>query len=458
MSLFHFPSTRTTLGRKVSLTLAGLTLLTTLSTALIAGLAEQRHEHARFVDLARANASFVENSALPPSLSLARKLSGVLGVAIGFRLPAGELIIGSGPPEIWAALLKKLPGSRENASSARGWELRALPLRSGVEMLFARPAPDWRAAWGPSLFAALVIFPALALVPALVLARDLVDPLQRLGAWLPQLRVEVVPDEPVSSSLPLALLNRQDEIGDLARALHQSRLRLSEEVERRRQSERMATFGRMATSLAHEIKNPAAAIALHSDLLRDTSTSATDHALSLDAIRASADRIAALVHQWLFVVRPAPPRRELHDLRDLVRDTLTGLTELARHQGVRFRESGRPENPVPVRIDRLRIEHALRNVLVNACEAMPLGGEVEIGWVCLCPPRLQIRDGGAGFSPESFTRIGEAFYSTKEGGLGLGLNLVTEVLRAHGGSLQVENLASGTGASVTLTFPEEPTA
>jgi signal transduction histidine kinase len=267
-----------------------------------------------------------------------------------------------------------------------------------------------------------------------------------------------VKNEPAAESLPPTLLNRQDEIGDLARALHQSRLRLSDEVQLRRQSERMATFGRMATSLAHEIKNPAAAIALHTDLLRDPSASATDRSISLDAIRASADRIAALVHQWLFVVRPAPPRRERHDLRNLVTDTLTSLTELARHQGVRLRETGRSEAPVPVRIDRLRIEHALRNVVVNACEAMPLGGEVEIEWMSTSPPSLRIRDGGPGFSSEALNRIGEAFYSTKEGGLGLGLNLVTEVMRAHGGSVQVENLGSGPGASVTLTFPQEATA
>ncbi|RFC41579.1 MAG: Signal transduction histidine kinase [Verrucomicrobia bacterium] len=458
MPLSNFQPAPSALGRKVSLTLAGLTLLTTLSTALIAGLAEQRHEHARFLDLTRANASFVENSSLPPSLSLARKLSGVLGVAVGFRLPSGESIIGSGPPEIWAALLQKVPASGEGTCFTRGWELRVLPLRSGVEMLFARPAPNWRAAWAPSLFAALVIFPALALLPALALARDVVDPLQRLGAWLPQLRLEAVQNEPGVGSLPPALLNRQDEIGDLARALHQSRLCLSDEVHLRRQSERMATFGRMATSLAHEIKNPAAAIVLHTDLLRDPSGSATDRSVSLDAIRASADRIAALVHQWLFVVRPSPPRRELHDLRNLVTDTLTSLTDLARHQGVCLRETGRPEAPAPVRIDRLRIEHALRNVLVNACEAMPLGGGVEMEWMSVSPPSLRIRDEGPGFSPESLNRLGEAFYSTKEGGLGLGLNLVTEVMRAHGGSVQVENLVSGPGASVTLTFPEEATA
>ena len=454
----HFQPTRSALGRKVALTLAGFTLLTTICTALIAGLAEHRHEHERFLDLTRANVAFVDTSLLPPSLSLARKLSGVLGVAVAFRLPSGELLTGSGDPYLWRELLQRLPVTGDQVSSTKGWELRSSRLRSGVEMLFARSLPDWKPTWGPWLATALLVFPTLALLPALALARDVVDPLQRLGAWLPQLRLDLVENQPGQNGLPPDLLSREDEIGDLVRALHQARHRLSEEITLRRQSERMATFGRMATSLAHEIKNPAAAISLHTDLLRDSASPAADRTLSLDSIRSAADRIVALVHQWLFVVRPVPPHRTPHDLREIVTSSLTALQDLARHQGVCFAEINQPCAPVTLRIDRLRIEHALRNVLLNACEAMPMGGTVEIHWESVSPPTLRVRDKGAGFSPESLIRGGEAFYSSKEGGLGLGLNLVAEVIRAHGGTIALENRPSSTGASVTLTFAGEQPA
>jgi signal transduction histidine kinase len=446
----NFQPVRPGLWRKASLTLAAFTLLTTVSTAVIAGFAESRHERQRFLDLAQANAAFVDSSGLPPGMPLARKLSGVLGIAIGFRLPSGEVVTGDGPPEIWASLLDGLPAQGQDVRADQGWELRTLPLRTGAGMLFLRPAPTWRSAWGPGMIAALWMFPVLALLPALILARDIVSPLRRLGAWLPQLRLDE--DAPASADLPAELLSRTDELGDLARALSEARHRLTQEVERRRQSERLATFGRMATSLAHEIKNPAAAISLHASILADPTTAESDRSASIAAIQSSASGIASLVHQWLFVVRPSPPRRSRHDLRSIVDAARAALATLADHHGITFVEMFRPPSPVSIVVDGTRIEHAVRNLLVNACQAMPMGGEVEIHWETIVdgPIRLRVRDHGTGLSSEALRRFGEPFFSTKEGGLGLGLNLVTEVMRAHGGSVEIVNRSPG--AEVTISF------
>jgi signal transduction histidine kinase len=451
MNRFH--PTRSALGRRVSFALAACTFLTTVATAIITDLAERRHDRERFEALALANRAFVENSLLPPSQSLARKLSGVLGLDIGFRLPGGTLVLGNGDAVSWNALLQKLPAGENQFCRAAGRELRCLRLRSGVEMLFARPGPGWSAIWTPSLLASLLILPTLALLPALALARDLVIPLHRLSAWLPHLGHDAIdgPDAPVP--LPPATSTRSDEIGDLARALFQARERLTEQVQLRRQSERMATFGRMATSLAHEIKNPAAAIRLHTDLLSEPGAPGFDPSSSLNAIRTSTDRIVALVHQWPFVVRPSPPHRSPHDLCEIVSACLRDLRSSAAHHGITFNERDRPSGPVPLIVDWLRIEHALRNILANASEAMPLGGEVQISWIDQPGIALTILDSGPGFSLEALQNLGKPFFSTKEGGLGLGLNLATEVLQAHGASLSVSRNPSGTGAAVTLTFP-----
>jgi len=441
-----FKPVRPGLWRKASLTLAGFAMVTTISTAIIAGLAEQFHERERFLDLARANAKFVESSGLPPGHSLARKLSGVLGVWVGFRMPDGNFTFGAGEAEAWESMADRFWEADESIHHAPGWEFCSLRLGTDARMMFLRPAPTWRSAWGPGLFAALGIFPALALLPALMLAKDIVTPLQSLRGWLPRLRLD---DEQGGDPLPPSILNRSDEIGDLARALLAARARLSEEVARRRQSERLATFGRMATSLAHEIKNPAAAILMHVDLLREDRP-APEREISLEAIRTSADRIVALVHQWLFVVRPSPPRRDRHDLREIVASALAGVDDLARHHGVTLIEESRPAAPRWVQADRMRMDHAIRNVLTNACQAMPMGGIVRIQWEPAASS-ITIRDGGSGFSPEALQRMGEPFFSTKEGGLGLGLNLATEVIRAHGGAVHVQNGA--TGAEVTLCLP-----
>jgi signal transduction histidine kinase len=209
----------------------------------------------------------------------------------------------------------------------------------------------------------------------------------------------------------------------------------------------------MATSLAHEIKNPAAAISLHAEFLADPTTPENERSASVAAIQSSASGIASLVHQWLFVVRPSPPRRSRHDLRSIVDAARAALATLADHHGITFVEMFRPASPVSIDADGTRIEHAVRNLLVNACQAMPMGGEVEIHWETNvdAPTRLRIRDHGTGLSSEALRRFGEPFFSTKEGGLGLGLNLVTEVMRAHGGSVEIVNRSPG--AEVTLFFP-----
>ncbi|MCH2064966.1 MAG: ATP-binding protein, partial [Roseibacillus sp.] len=116
------------------------------------------------------------------------------------------------------------------------------------------------------------------------------------------------------------------------------------------------------------------------------------------------------------------------------------------------------ETPGPAMIscDKLRIEQVIRNLIVNACQAMPEGGRI-MARLKLDPEHVQlaIQDSGPGFSTEALDRFGEPFFSEREGGMGIGLTLAREVVQAHDGSIQASNTPQG-GALIVINFPLHP--
>jgi signal transduction histidine kinase len=109
--------------------------------------------------------------------------------------------------------------------------------------------------------------------------------------------------------------------------------------------------------------------------------------------------------------------------------------------------------------DRRRLAQAVGNVIRNAIQAMPGGGTLTITGALMTGDRieLQFADTGKGFSPAALARYAEMFYSEKEGGMGIGLTVAAEVLKAHGGTLSVANRNDG-GALVRLELPAAATS
>lgn len=393
-----------------------------------------------FEATARENANFVERLRLPRSPELAKNLSEVLGVGVGF-FRQGEPIAGL-PPEL-VPIVPRLVGNEARASRSGSWDLAVAPVAGEpVHLVLMRETAPWFA--GPSswLLPALIVSLLGGGLAALV-ARRIVLPLAVLTRWLPNLERDS-PDP-----LPATVTTRGDEIGELARSLEENHRRLLAETDRRRQSERLAALGRIATSLAHEIRNPAAAIRMHADLLAPTTPEGSRE--SIDLIREEVDRITDLVNQWLFVARGTPPKTERHDLDMLTRRLLARLAPQFAHARVMadLTNSG----PIPVEVDAARIEQALRNLFLNAMQAMPEGGSIharlsrENDAAC-----VSIRDEGRGFSETALGRWSEPFFSEREGGMGLGLTLAAEVIHGHGGTIEVANLPGG-GAEVLCRLP-----
>ncbi len=405
---------------------------------------QQAEQERVFAALAGADAEFVRHQNLPRSAKLAADLGQLLGMQIHFMDDQGHLE----PPvePLAAAPLQTLPEG-EVLSLADGWEALRLPLDTQHDMIFLRRAPEVALSlWHPATRHALLAFWLLSGALAWIISRQVVHPLVRLTGALPGFF-----DPAQHTTLDIG---RADEIGELARALVRARMAVEQERQRREQSERLALLGRVATGLAHEIKNPLASIQLHAQLV-DASMLDEESTQSLHHVQAEGKVIEGLVNQWLYLARPTPPKMEPLALEPIIVEALATLNAPAAHAGVTLHCTPPAEAwQARVRGDRARLMQVCRNLMLNAIQAMAQGGELHIclemqPGQCL----LVFRDQGPGFSPSALAHGSELFFSEKEGGMGVGLNVVQEIVSAHGGKLLLKNHPQG-GGCVEVTLPQ----
>ncbi|MCX7838779.1 MAG: ATP-binding protein [Anaerolineae bacterium] len=220
------------------------------------------------------------------------------------------------------------------------------------------------------------------------------------------------------------------------------------------QSEKMAATGRLAASIAHEINNPLQAISGCIDLAQATS--------DLEKIRryltlasTELERLAGVVRRMLDFYRPARAERVPVNVRELMEDVL--LLSGKRLQHARVRVSTRWADEIPyVNGVADQLKQVFLNLILNAIEAMPQGGTLDIRgqtiqdgghWVV-----LSIADSGAGVAPQDLERIFEPFFTTKPDGTGLGLAVSHSIITQHGGRIIVDS-APGHGTTFTIWLP-----
>ena len=223
---------------------------------------------------------------------------------------------------------------------------------------------------------------------------------------------------------------------------------LARERLKRAQSERLAMLGRVATSLAHDIKNPLASIQLHAQLM---TPSDGEDAKALKMIESESEVIAGLVNQWLHLANPLPPKLVKLDVTECITAVARNLEAQARHTGVDI-ENG-ITSPIWVMGDSQRLSQAFRNLLVNGIQAMPRGGKLRISAESReNAVSLRFTDSGTGFSESALARGTELFFTEKEGGMGVGLNIVASIIEAHGGQIELQNDPKG-GAVIIVSLP-----
>ena len=402
---------------------------------------QQAEDERVFLRLAHTDADFVQRMNLPRSAKLAEDLQQLLRMSLYFRDTQGHV-----EPALQAekaAWLKKMPRN-EVLHLKNGEQALILRLDARHDMIFVRTASEAAlSVLHPATRNALVAFWLLSAALGWIIARQMITPVQQLSRGLVSFfdSKDKIPEE----------AKRQDEIGDLARSLTQARDDLWEEREKREQSERMALLGRVATGLAHEIKNPLASIQLHTQLMDVTALDA-ESAQSLRHIQEEAQVIEGLVNQWLYLTRPTPPKKQPLMITDVLHETLATLKAQTDHASATI-ETYIEKPSTLVLGDRARLQQAFRNIILNATQAMPRGGNLQIKLTANDHHlRITFHDSGKGFSTSALAHGADLFFSEKEGGMGVGLNVVNEILTAHEGSLSLNNHPEG-GALVTLELP-----
>ncbi len=219
-------------------------------------------------------------------------------------------------------------------------------------------------------------------------------------------------------------------------------------------AERLAAIGRLAASLAHEIRNPLAAISGSIELLQQTASSDETNRELMAIVLREVSRLNELVTGMLDFARPARPQLQPVELAQTVAELLRVLENDKDLNGARAEL--RPTDPVWVDADPGQLRQVLWNLVRNAAQASPTGAPIMISLEQESNPdavRLEIRDFGSGIPPEMKSRIFEPFFSTKQGGTGLGLATVHRIVEEHRGHISLETPPDGVGTIVAVRLP-----
>ncbi|MCB9630482.1 MAG: HAMP domain-containing protein [Sandaracinaceae bacterium] len=219
------------------------------------------------------------------------------------------------------------------------------------------------------------------------------------------------------------------------------------------QTERLAAIGRMAAHVTHEVRNPLSSIGLNVELLEEELVHAGPEASALLAsVQQEVDRLTGITEQYLRLSRVPRPQLEAGDLGGLMRDIAAFMAEEMRAHQTQL-ELHIDDPLPPIALDAGQLRQALLNLLRNAREAMPGGGQVQVTVRAEeRGVRLTVRDHGSGISDAVRERIFDMFYTTKERGTGLGLPLTQQIVAAHGGTIECV-CPEGGGTAFELWFP-----
>lgn len=232
-----------------------------------------------------------------------------------------------------------------------------------------------------------------------------------------------------------------DEIGELATTFEGMVSAIARANEQLLASERLATIGKMAAHVTHEIRNPLSSIALNLELLEEELPPSAEEAHNLlRAIKAEVERLSELSEEYLSVARQRPQEKHPEDLGEIIEEACEFVRRELEQAGIELEiEIGEHAGALRLAVDEAQIRQALLNLLRNAREAMPSGGRVVV--------RLEradegldliVDDEGVGMPAATRERLFEPFFTTKQHGTGLGLAISRQIAEAHGGGIRVE--------------------
>ncbi len=293
------------------------------------------------------------------------------------------------------------------------------------------------------------------------------DAAGRLNRTLGSVTLE---EEGDRATLPNLHRRVQEIVREIERVVNQLQQREREVV----RAEQLAAVGQVAAGVAHELRNPLTSIKMLVQTGLEGHSPSGLPAEDLSVVENEVRRMEQCIQVFLDFARPPTPERRDADLTEVLRRALALVEGRARRQNVTVNVAA-PTSPLVVKIDPEQIHQVLVNLLLNALDALPHGGAVDVelhlnedkgngsmepigdGWAAKNHwVEVRIRDNGSGISPRIRQRLFEPFVSSKETGLGLGLSICKRLIEDHGGAIRGDNLPQG-GAEFAFTLPKDET-
>jgi signal transduction histidine kinase len=344
---------------------------------------------------------------------------------------------------------------------SEGLLLEVLSLNSNLEALFRRKLTLARnkqaavaesAKRSPFLFFGAAV--ALSLLIVAYLGRNISDPIRKLIRG-----TEEIAGGNLSARIALG---RHDEFGRLAESFNRMTQELREHQQRIIQSEKMASLGQLAAGVAHEINNPVAVILGYTKVLLGDMKPGDRFYDELKAMEEEARQCQRIINELRNFSRPTELLLEPVDAREVADEALDRLERAAAGSPITVAKDYGPAPPL-VSADRGKLREVLLNIVQNAADAMPQGGDLKItirraahqdhGNDAQASSEdfvlIEVSDTGAGISEENMRRLFEPFFSTKERGMGLGLAISYAIVKAHKGFINVQ---SKPGQSTTFSI------
>lgn len=248
---------------------------------------------------------------------------------------------------------------------------------------------------------------------------------------------------------------QRNKVEETARKLSEVYAQLQASFEQLRRADRLSALGELSAGLAHEIRNPLGSIEGAMQILCRTELPAETRQEFGDLGQKEVDRLKGLLTHFLNFARPQTPQRSPTEPLQLLESVGRLAAETAKMSGVKVRIES-PDHVPAVSLDPEQIKQVLLNLVINAIQAMPAGGEVVLrtfsktGAVI-----LQVQDEGTGIPSEDLERVFNPFVTTRPGGTGLGLSIAYQIVSQHGGHIAAQKNPQR-GMTFAVTLPLSP--
>lgn len=220
---------------------------------------------------------------------------------------------------------------------------------------------------------------------------------------------------------------------------------------------RLAFIGEMAGALAHEIRNPLAAMSGSIQMLKNSYFHSNKDIRLMEIVLRGKEQIESFLKDFLLLARPAPEMDEIVNINELVEEVLESLS-LTPDWSEQYEVELRLEEGLKMMAKKMEIRQILWNLILNALQAMPQGGRLSVESVLRNTDatgrfwELKVTDAGVGIEEKNFDLLLQPFYTTKERGTGLGLAIVNRIVAGYSGSLRIES-SPGKGATFAVALP-----